>query len=256
MSSEDLIDCSAKRQTLSSSYPSLAPNNVPPFLPCHLLMLQSLYNNTDDASDSLTDSETNIDLVWARISMYLHHREHLRENKEQVKLLQDALVEANCREVSKSHRTDNIKQQSHIFDLTSHHSINLLNEVNSAASWTLVQKILQKKYAIAKQVASTRFAPLVELVTVVEQELDSLRTSLEEGMNRSSEQKNIISSPHMMSARLVFCGPNLSKSTEQEQQEQDLLGTICNKIYLWERLLENLKLTVNLSPEGPNEIEV
>lgn len=199
-----------------------------PFLPCHLIMLQSLYNvqtgsNDDDES---IDLETPT-MLWDRISMYMQQREALQNTMERLKDIKDALMEAKGlnhtigEEFSPFPTKEEKKQQPQEYYSYGHYRScsNSINEGEAAAAkvaaWSLIHTTLSRQYHTLKQNFVQAIEPFVELEVVVQKELTSLRT--EE-----------------------------SRTTSEEQD----FGFISNKIYLWERLLHDVRKTINLEEDG------
>jgi hypothetical protein len=185
-------------------------------------MLRSLYEYEPISSDDADPIEIEISsMLWNRISMYLQKREALQNTTERLKDIQDSLMEAKLLNhpleeelssfLSKAEKQQRFHAYGHL--RTSGGSVDEDEKVTASkvTACNLIHATLAGKYNTLKHFFLKAIEPFVELEDVVQKELTSLR----------SEKFSVAS------------------------EEQDF-GFICNKIYLWERLLFDMRQIIHI----------
>lgn len=190
-------------------------------------MLQSLYQHDFVSSDNVDPIEMEISsILWNRISMYLQKRKVLQSTVERLNDIQDSWMEAKLlnrpieEELSSCLAKVEKQQRLHGYGHRRSYS-DCVDEdekkvtASQVTACNLIHATLSGQYNTLKQRFLQAIEPFVELEDVVQQELTSLR----------SEQSSATLGEHDF-------------------------GFICNKIYLWERLLLDLRQILDLEEDS------
>jgi hypothetical protein len=193
-----------------------------PFQQCHLVMLRSLYEYEPISSDDVDPIEIEISsMLWNRISFFLQKRKALQDTTERLKDIQDSLMEVKLLNqpleeelssfLAKVEKQQRFHGYGHLRTCGGSVDEDEKGTASKVTACNLIHATLAGKYNTLKQIFLEAIEPFVELEDVVQKELFSLR----------SEQSSVTS------------------------EEQDF-GFICNKIYLWERLLFDMRQIIHI----------
>lgn len=190
-------------------------------------MLASLYQYDFVSGDNADPIEMEISsILWNRISVYLQKRKVLQSTTERLKDIQDSLMEAKLlnrpieEELSSCLAKIEKQQRFHGYGHRRTYSDSVDEDekkvtASKVTACNIIHATLFGQYNTLKQSFLQAIEPFVELEDVVQKELTSLR----------SEQ---------------------SSATLEEYD----FGFICNKIYLWERLLLDLRQILNIEEDS------
>jgi hypothetical protein len=263
-----------KRQKLAKCE---GPRTATPFMPSHLLMLQSLYTKSGNPTSVPGGDEKND--LWLLIQTFLNSRQDLRTSRSRTNLLRGALIGAkeigtNNNMERKSHfsseedetlRTRPRFRQSQPHTQPSHRTYRGGNKQThheegdalDQGSWILITSMLERRSDNAEEKARTEERPIQQLMEHADLELECLKKQLKkqkESANKLLEKaadNTNEPTPSLLSSTGLF-GSSRRKRERQSLEEtitkeqlSDVLSIVYNKASLWKLLIAELQIYIH-----------